>query len=132
MAPPTRLGRVRPFATRFINPVTRLFAGWIPGFALLTYTGRKTGRTYHTPINVVRHGDYYIFALTYGAEESQWVKNVLAAGACRMRRMGRDIGLVEPELMVNPDAQLIPRPLRIVGRLGRVTEFVRMRAAPRQ
>ncbi len=25
---------------RLINPVTRLFAGWMPGFGLLTYRGR--------------------------------------------------------------------------------------------
>jgi deazaflavin-dependent oxidoreductase (nitroreductase family) len=129
LAPAPRLQPLRPFAIRFINPVTRVFAGWIPGFALLTYTGRKTGRTYHTPINVLRRGNHYMFALTYGAEESQWVKNVLAAGGCQMRRMGRDVRLVEPELMVNPDPRLVPRPFRIVGRLGRVNEFVRMRAA---
>ncbi len=126
MASPTRLRR--PFATRFINPVTRLFAGWMPGFALLTYTGRKTGHTYHTPINVFRRGNHYVFALTYGSE-SQWVKNVLAAGGCQMRRRGRDVRLVEPELIVDPDARLVPRTLRFMGRLGRVTEFVRMRAA---
>ena len=44
--------------------------------------------------------------------------------------MGRDLRLVEPELLVNPDPRLIQWPLRIFGRLGRVTEFVRKRAAP--
>jgi deazaflavin-dependent oxidoreductase (nitroreductase family) len=115
---------------RHVNPVTRRFAGWIPGFGLLTYRGRKTGRTYHTPINALRHGNHFVFALTYGSEESQWVKNVLAAGGCQMRRMGHDVRLIEPELMVNPDPRLVPTPLRIFGRLGRVTEFVRMRVAP--
>ena len=102
----------------------------MPLFALLTYTGRKTGRTYHTPINVLRRGDHYVFALTYGSEDSQWVKNVLASGECQMRHMGRDLRLIEPELLVNPDPRLIPLPLRIFGQLSRVTEFVRMRAAP--
>jgi deazaflavin-dependent oxidoreductase (nitroreductase family) len=117
----------RSYAIRFVNPVTRLFAGWMPGFALLSYTGRKTGRTYQTPINVFKQGDHFIFALTYGSEESQWVKNVLAAGGCRMRRMGREVQLVEPELLVDPDARMVPPPLRFVGRIGRVREFVRMR-----
>jgi len=129
VVPQTRIRRLRPYAVRYINPVTRLFAGWVPGFALLTYPGRKTGRTYRTPINVLRRGNYYVFALTYGSEDSQWVKNVLAAGGCQMRRMGHEVRLVEPELMVNPDPRLVPLPLRIFGRLGRVTEFVRMRAA---
>jgi deazaflavin-dependent oxidoreductase (nitroreductase family) len=126
----TRLHSLRGFAVRYVNPITRRFAGWLPLFALLTYTGRKTGRTYHTPINVLRQGNHYVFALTYGSEDSQWVKNVVAAGGCEMRRMGRDIRLVEPELLVDPDPRLIPLPLRIYGRLGRVTEFLRMRAAP--
>jgi len=130
MAPPTRLRPLRSFAVRYVNPITRRFAGWLPGFALLTYTGRKTGRSYRTPINVLRHGNHYVFALTYGAEESQWVKNILAAGGCKMRRMGRDVRLVEPELLINPDPRLVSPALRIFGRLARVTEFVRMRAAP--
>src|SRR5262245_5268898 len=120
--------RIRPFTIGVINPLTRLFAGWLPGFAILTYRGRKTGRVYHLPINVFRRGGEYIFVLTYGSD-SQWVKNVLAAGGCEMRFHGRDLRLVDPELIVDPARKLVPRPLRFVGRLGRVTEFVRMRAA---
>jgi deazaflavin-dependent oxidoreductase (nitroreductase family) len=127
MPPPTRFSGLRPYATRFVNPVTRLFAGWMPGFAILTYKGRTTGRTYRTPINVFRRGDRYVFFLTYGSA-SQWVKNVLAAGGCEMQRMGHHVHLVEPELIVDPTLSLVPRPIRFVGRLGRVTEFVRMRA----
>jgi hypothetical protein len=59
VAPATRLRRLRPFAVRYVNPVTRLVAGWIPGFALLIYPGRKTGHMYHTPINVLRRGNHY-------------------------------------------------------------------------
>jgi deazaflavin-dependent oxidoreductase (nitroreductase family) len=119
--------RLRHFVTRFINPVTRLFAGRLPGFGILTYKGRSTGRTYHTPVNVFRHGDRYVFALTYGSD-AQWVKNVRAAGECSIRVRARDVKLAEPELIVDPARRLAPRPLRFVGRLGGVTEFLRMRA----
>jgi deazaflavin-dependent oxidoreductase (nitroreductase family) len=100
----------------------------MPSFALLTYRGRKSGRTYRTPVNVFRRGNQYIFFLTYGSE-SEWVKNVLAAGGCQMRRLGRDIQLVDPQLIVDPNRSLVPRSVRFVGRLGRVTEFLVMRAA---
>lgn len=60
--------RFRPFAMHVINPVTRLFAGWMPGFGLLTYRGRTTGRTYTLPINVFQRGEHYLFVLTYGSE----------------------------------------------------------------
>ena len=100
---------MRPFTTRFVNPLTRVFAGWVPWFGILTYKGRKSGRTYRTPMNVFRHGDDYVFALTYGSEV-QWVKNVLAAGGCDIRVRGRDIRLVEPEVFVDRTRRLMPLP----------------------
>jgi deazaflavin-dependent oxidoreductase (nitroreductase family) len=124
---PTRIRFLRPFTTRVINPVTRLFAGWLPGFAILTHVGRRSGRTYRTPINVFRRGDHYVFALTYGADVD-WVKNILAADGCEIRTRGRDMRLVEPELFVDPELRLMPLPVRVLGRFNRVTEFLRMRA----
>ena len=117
-----------PFTRRVINPITRRFAGSVPGFAMLTHTGRSSGRTYSTPINVFKRGDHYLFALTYSSDV-QWVKNIFAAGSVEMRTRGRDIHLVEPELIVDPELRLMPLPLRIAGKLNRVTEFLRMRAA---
>ena len=75
----TRMWRFRHVAQRYVNPVVRPVARRLPTFGVLTYRGRKTGRTYHTPINAFRRGDDYVFFLTYGSDV-QWVKNVLAAG----------------------------------------------------
>jgi deazaflavin-dependent oxidoreductase (nitroreductase family) len=124
----TRMWLLRPFASHIINPVARLFAGWMPGFGLLTYRGRTTGKIYRLPINVFVRGEHYIFVLTYGSE-SQWVKNVLAAGECQIRVRGRDVRLIEPELIVNPAWELVPRPVRFIESLAGVTEFLRLRAA---
>ena len=120
--------RLRPFAMYVIDPIARLFAGWMPGFGILTYRGRTTGHIYHLPINAFRRGEHYIFVLTYGSE-SQWVKNVSAAGDCQMRTRGREVHLVEPELIVNPLWELVPRPVQVIERQAGVTEFLRMRAA---
>jgi deazaflavin-dependent oxidoreductase (nitroreductase family) len=128
MAGTTRMRFLRPFTTRVFNPIFRPLAGWLPGFGILTYTGRKTGRRYRTPINVFRRGDEYIFALTYGSDV-QWVKNVVAAGGCQIRVRGRDIRLVDPEVFVDPSRRLMPLPVRLILRLDRVTEFLRMRRA---
>jgi deazaflavin-dependent oxidoreductase (nitroreductase family) len=127
-APPTRMRTIRPFTTRVFNPIGRRFAGWLPGFGILQYRGRKSGRTYRTPINAFRRGDSYVFALTYGADV-QWVQNVVAAGGCTLRTRGRDVRLVEPELFVDPGRRLMPRVVRVVLRLDRATEFLRMRIA---
>ena len=36
------------------NRITSLFAGWLPGFGILTHVGRKSGKVYRTPVNVFR------------------------------------------------------------------------------
>jgi deazaflavin-dependent oxidoreductase (nitroreductase family) len=127
-APPTRMRVIRPFTTHVFNPIARRFASWLPGFGILQYRGRKSGRTYRTPINVFRRGDWYVFALTYGADV-EWVKNVVAAGGCTLRTRGRDVRLIDPELFVDPSRRLMPFVVRIVLRFDRATEFLRMRIA---
>ena len=59
---------MRPFTTAVVNRITRLFAGRLPGFAIVDYRGRKSGKAYRTPMDVFRDGEDYVFALTYGSE----------------------------------------------------------------
>src|SRR6516225_3744610 len=89
------------FNTRVTNRITGQFAGWMPGFAIVTHTGRRSGRTYRTPVNVFRDGERYVFALTYGTE-SDWVRNVLAAGRCEIETRRRRVDLVAPERFADP------------------------------
>lgn len=126
--PRTRLEFMRAFTTRVVNPVSRLVAGWLPWFAIVHQQGRRTGRRYHTPLNVFRHDDAYVFALTYGSHVD-WVRNVLAAGECTMTTRGRRVRLVEPELIVDPERRLVPQPVRAFLGFLRVTEFLRLRAS---
>ena len=44
--------RVAHFNKRVTNRVTRHIAGWMPGFAIVTHVGRRSGRTYRTPVNI--------------------------------------------------------------------------------
>ena len=57
------LAVIRPFTTHVFNPITRRFARWLPGFGILAYRGRKSGRQYRTPLNVFRHEDEWIIAM---------------------------------------------------------------------
>lgn len=127
LPPPTRIRFMRPFATHVLNRFTRLFVHRLPGFAIISYRGRKSGKTYRTPMNVFRHGDSYLFALTYGSDV-QWVKNVLAAGEADLRIGDRTIHVAEPELFVDPSRRLMPQPVRFFLGLIRVSEFLRMRS----
>jgi deazaflavin-dependent oxidoreductase (nitroreductase family) len=125
----TRITRYRHTVTRIVNPVTSRIAGWAPGFGIVTFRGRKTGRTYRTPINVFPRDDTYLFVLTYGSD-ADWVKNVVAAGECDLHTRGHDVHLVEPDLVVDQTRRLAPLPVRAIGRLIGVTEFLTMRTAP--
>ena len=110
----TRLAWISPFTKRVVNPLTRRFAGRLPAFALVTHIGRRSGSVYHTPLNVFRRGDTYVFALTDGPDVD-WVRNVLAAGGCTMRTGGRTVRLVEPALVHNPSRRLVPTPVSAPG-----------------
>lgn len=125
----TRMWRLRPFVKHYINPVTRPLARRLPTFGIVTHRGRKSGRVYRTPINVFRHGDDYLFFLTYGSD-AQWVKNVLAAESCSIETRGRVVELVEPELITDPKLQPAPPHVRFVERrIAGANQYLKMRPA---
>ena len=97
----------------FTNRITGLFAGWLPGFGILTHVGRKSGKVYRTPVNVFRVPNGFIIALTYGSQ-SEWVKNVLAAGGCELRTCAKKYQLSAPKVVLDPTRQRFPLPVRIV------------------
>jgi deazaflavin-dependent oxidoreductase (nitroreductase family) len=122
------LAFIRPFTTHVFNPLSRRFVHWLPGFGILGYRGRTSGKAYRTPMIAVRHGDEWVFALTYGSDV-QWVKNVLASGEATLEKRRRKVHLVEPELFVDAERRRMPFGVRQVLGLMRVSEFIRMRAA---
>ena len=81
-------------------------------------------------MNVFRDGESYVFALTYGSDV-QWVKNVIAAGEADLQIRNRTIHVVDPELFVDPSRRLMPFIVRVVLGFARVSEFLRMRPAPK-
>lgn len=118
------------FNKHVTNRVTRRFAGRLPGFAIVTHVGRSSGRAYRTPVNVFRDGDRYVFALTYGAD-SDWVRNVLAAGGCTIETRGRTVALTDPERFDDPSRRVVPPPARWVLEAIGVDQFLALRPAAR-
>jgi deazaflavin-dependent oxidoreductase (nitroreductase family) len=124
----TRLQFLRPFTTRLFNPISRRFIHFLPGFAIISYRGRKTGNKLRTPMNAFRDGDGYVFALTYGPDV-QWVKNVLASGEADLQLGRRHVSLRDPVLFADPTRHLMPLPVRFFLGLMRVNWFLRMSAS---
>ncbi len=120
--------RVRQWNKIGLNRVTRHIAPWMPGFGVVVHRGRRSGRRYQTPVNVFATEDGYIFALTYGPD-TDWVKNVLAAGGCELRTRRRVIRLVSPRLY-HDEARRDIRPLeRQVLRAIGVADFLSLKTA---
>jgi deazaflavin-dependent oxidoreductase (nitroreductase family) len=128
MAIPKSVAR---FNVHVTNRVSRPLAGHLPGFAVVTHVGRRSGRIYQTPVNMFRDGERHVFALTYGAD-TQWVKNVMAAGACEVRAHGTTVRLCEPRIFTDPEHRLVPGPVRVALRILDVDDFLSMRPAPVQ
>jgi deazaflavin-dependent oxidoreductase (nitroreductase family) len=125
MAIPRTVGR---WNKAGLNRVTRHIAPWLPGFGVVVHRGRRSGRRYRTPVNVFATADGYRFALTYGPD-TDWVRNVLAAGGCELETRGRTVRLVAPRLYHDERRHGI-RPLerRILRLLG-VADFLALRTA---
>ena len=105
------------------NRITGLFAGWLPGFGILTHLGRKSGKVYRTPINVFRASKGFIIALTYSSQ-SEWVKNVLAAGGCELKTRGKKYQLSAPNVVRDPTRRRFPIPVRVVLRIVGANEYM--------
>ena len=110
------------------NRITARFAGWLPGFGIITHVGRKSGKVYRTPVNVFRAPNGFAVALTYG-RESEWVKNVLAAGGCELQTGGHQYHLSAPTIIHDPTRKQFPLPVRIVLGIVGANDFMKLENA---
>jgi deazaflavin-dependent oxidoreductase (nitroreductase family) len=109
----------------FTNRITSLFAGWFPGFGILTHVGRKSGKVFRTPVNVFRAPNGFIIALTYSSQ-SEWVKNVLAAGGCELKTRGKKYRLFAPKVVRDPTRRRFPIPVLVVLRIVGADEYMEL------
>jgi deazaflavin-dependent oxidoreductase (nitroreductase family) len=107
------------------NRITSLFAGWLPGFGILTHVGLRSGKVYRTPVNVFRASNGFIIALTYSSQ-SEWVKNVLAAGGCELKTRGKKYQLSMPKVVPDTTRRRFPFPVRIVLRIVGADEYMEL------
>lgn len=90
---------IRQFNKWILNPVTLAFAGrrWSP-HAVVRHVGRRTGRTYATPVVAASAEDSFVIPLAYG-ETVDWLRNVLLAGGCTIEWKGRAYKVTDPRVI---------------------------------
>jgi hypothetical protein len=90
------------------------------------HVGRRSGKTYETPIIVSRVADGFVIELTYGPDVD-WHKNVLAAGGCTLVWHGQPyrINQITP-LDSETGRASFPVPQRWILQLLRRTHFEKL------
>jgi len=138
--PPTRPSRavritIKPMS-RVLNPLVRKLAGkkHMAMAAQMHHNGRRSGRSFMTPVGAKLSGVYFLIPLTFG-NQSDWCRNVRAAGGATVRCKGADYHVIEPELLDTKAARTEIRSTfhlsdRVFIRLMSITQVMRLRLAP--
>lgn len=112
-----------------LNRVVRHVAPWMPGLGLVVHRGRRSGRQYRTPVELFPAEGGVIIALTYG-KETDWLRNIQAAGSGEVRTRGRVLRVSEPRVYRDETRQGIRPAERAALRLLGVADFVYLKTAP--
>jgi deazaflavin-dependent oxidoreductase (nitroreductase family) len=120
MSLPRSVARFNRYVT---NRVLGPLAPHLPAFGVVVHRGRNSGHRYRTPVNVFRRPGGFVVALTYGPN-ADWVRNVLAEGGCILETRGRRLRLTQPRVFHDETRRSVPAPLRPLGRLARVSDFL--------
>ncbi|HET9875668.1 MAG TPA: nitroreductase family deazaflavin-dependent oxidoreductase [Mycobacterium sp.] len=100
---------------KYMNPVVKRLARYLPGTSVIEHHGRKSGKPYETVVTTYRKGNQLAIALGHG--KADWVKNVLAAGEADVRVFRREVHITNPRIVpVGAADKSLPWAIRLQGR----------------
>jgi hypothetical protein len=113
------------FNKQTLNPTTLKIAGGRSSvYAAIKHIGRRSGRTYTTPVVAKPLGDGFVIPLPYGSCVD-WCQNVLAAGVCTLIWNDQEYTLERPELIGQSRAlKAFPPGSRVLYPLGGLKEYL--------
>ena len=124
--------------THVFNPfIRRLAGGRHMGMAAqIHHRGRRSGRTYVTPASARLDGSTFWIPLTFGTD-SDWCRNVRAAGQCTIRWKGVDYEAARPVVVnrataLSAAAGSFKRRERAMMRMIGIKQFLRMDLVERE
>ena len=85
---------------RLLDPLVLKLAGTrlLPLYGVIEHQGRRSGKTFRTPVVVRPTDDGFIVPMPWG-ETTDWCRNVRAAGGCVIRWQGCRYALTQPEVI---------------------------------
>ncbi len=117
---PPVLDAVRRMNRSLTNPRVMRTAGTeATQTSVIQHVGRKSGRTYETPVDIIETATGLLIALPYGTR-ADWLRNVMAAGSATVVTHGERVDVDRPTIVATADvAGQIPakamRTLRLFG-----------------
>jgi deazaflavin-dependent oxidoreductase (nitroreductase family) len=87
--------------------------------SVVRHVGRRSGRSYDTPVVAVEHDDGFLIALPYG-DRTDWMKNVRTAGSATIITNGSAYDVERPDVIPMSDATRFfqPKEQRMQRRFG--------------
>lgn len=114
---------------RYLNPVLRPLARRLPPLAVLHHRGRRSGRSYETPVQAYRTPQGFVVGLAYD-KDAAWALNLLAAHGGEMTRAGRHYRLTNPRRSGPEARELLPGWAALMMRSIDVEDFLEFDATP--
>jgi hypothetical protein len=108
------------------NPATlkKIAEGRSSVHAAVKHVGRRSGRSYTTPVVAMPLLDGFVIPLVYGSSVD-WCRNVLAAGTCTLIWKKQEYTLERPEIIQQSQAlKAFPLVLRLYYPVGGVKEYL--------
>src|SRR5204862_644672 len=101
-------GRIFGIFTPVLNRLVTRIAGrrYVPLYVLLRHRGRRSGRTYATPVVGMRVPGGFAIPMAF-ADGAAWYRNIVAAGGATIRRDGTEHTLRDPAA-IDPDSATSP------------------------
>lgn len=100
---------LRRFNRKITNPLMMALAGRRI-YTLVDHVGRRSNKQYHTPVLGQPSGHRFFIPLPYGAN-TDWCRNVMAAGGCTAHWNGHAYTLIHPCLVERAAGEAAYAPL---------------------
>ena len=97
--------------------------------SVIHHVGRRSGRSFSTPVDVIAVPDGFVIALPYGTR-ADWVRNVIIAGSATVTSQGETFAVDRPLIAATSEViDHIPARTRQTLRIFGVTECLVLRKA---
>jgi len=115
--------------SRRLNPLVLPLTRRVPPLAVLHHRGRRSGRSFDTPVQAYHTRDGWLVGLAYNIN-APFALNLLAADGGEMTRAGRRYRISKPRRVGREALKTLPALAALQMRVVGIDEFLQFDATP--